>query len=209
MGILIVLKIPIIPNAEGPQPHPTSEPAPVNTPTEHHQFDGRRVQHHSSWPAGVRPSNPANATRIMQNEFDQSATYFWLAPKDDRYYTLFISGLLDELVDALIHKKPDETAAVRNQVGENTFLAVFDGPVYLVNREDNEALKYAGDDGKLELFPSGNIPDLEDSLPIIDYPTYFTKGIEPHLEWKLNGNLFRQFNGVWVPVTIKQYKSYG
>jgi len=44
-------------------------------------------------------------------------------------------------MDALIQKEPGESALIRNGVGENTFLAVFDGPAFLVNREDSETLK--------------------------------------------------------------------
>lgn len=140
----------------------------------------------------------------MPHEIDNDSVYYFIKPHADRYYTLFIGWMAPELKDALINLKDGAVAQVRLNVGENAFCASFDGPVYLLNTEQQEALAYAGDDDKLELFPSGNGPELGDVPSIIAYPTYWLKGIEPMLEWKFDCNLFHQSNGVWVPTTIKQ-----
>ena len=138
----------------------------------------------------------------MTHIINDQDLYFFLTRKDGRYYTLTLAPLTEELTHSLVCRTDDEAVVVSSKIGDNKFFAIVHGPVYLLDRKKTEALVYARDLEKLELCPSGNVADWEDFEPIIDYPTYWTNGIEPMLEWKFEGNFFHQINGNWIPLEL-------
>ena len=77
-------------------------------------------------------------------------------------------------------------------------------PLYLINYENDDAFAFVeeGQNQELELFPSGNIPEDLDMDPVIDYPRCFSKGVEPHIEFKLFNKLWANQDGEWIPIDV-------
>jgi hypothetical protein len=90
---------------------------------------------------------------------------------------------------------------IRLKVGEHRFASWIDCPIYLLKCENDGAIQFASDDGKLELFSSG-VSDDKDLPPVIDFPAYWTAGIEPMLEFKLGTDFCVNENGVWKPSVV-------
>jgi hypothetical protein len=135
-------------------------------------------------------------------EIDQSTVYYFLYRLNGNYYTLFLSFLGPELVHAFAEREEAGLAYIKVKVGEHLFITYLDGPLYLLEYEKDGALEFAGDDADLTLFPSGTEENV-DLPPVIDFPTYWTAGVEPLLDLKLDGGLHRQTNGEWVKLTIE------
>ena len=140
-----------------------------------------------------------------QYEIDGSAIYYFLAHLDDKYYTLFIGFLRPELVHSLAELKEGYQVYIKIKIGEHTFALCIDRPLYLLDYDEVGALEFAGDDRKLELIPSGGPVDT-DVPPVIGFPSYWTAGIEPMLEFKFEGGLYAQENRVWKPLDLEGSK---
>ena len=133
------------------------------------------------------------------------AMYYFLGKLGDKYHTLFISWISDELVDGFKSWKTGKEAGIFDlRVAEHKFVVMTDEPMYLLNLDNKDALRFAGDDGKLDLFPSRRIPANVTFPTVIDFPSYWTKEVEPLLELKLADGLYKKVNDVWVPVETKK-----
>ena len=135
-------------------------------------------------------------------EVHGSKIYYFLCRIDGTYHTLFIGFLRPELIHALTKLEEGGQAYVKIRVGEHIFCVILDCPLYLLEYENSDAHEFASDDRKLELFPS-RVPDGTDLPPVIDFPTSWTAGIEPMLEFKLGGDFCANENGVWVPLDVE------
>ena len=139
----------------------------------------------------------------MQFETDEDDLYYFTTLANNRYETMFIGWLTDEMIKAFEEVDGVESFAnIKLTVGENTFVANIGAPLYLLNYENDDIFEFAGDNNELDLYPSGNIPDDLDMEPIIDYPTYVTREVEPLIDFKLFNRFYANNNGVWVPLDI-------
>jgi hypothetical protein len=94
-------------------------------------------------------------------------------------------------------------ASIIMKVGQNTFVSIVDRPLYLVAFDKEIIFDYAGDDRELELVPASEALDLNGfDSNVIDFPSFFTKDIEPHLDYKLGNFLYKNVSGIWVPTDI-------
>jgi len=140
----------------------------------------------------------------MSYEIDEATLYYFLCPFEDRYYTLFIGMLRPELIQAFKEmEQPDGHAIIRIKIGEHQFISVVDRPVFVVEYDCDQALEFAGDAGQLTLFANGS-PEDTDLPPVIEFPTYWTGGIEPMLQFKLGSEFCANEHGVWVPLDITE-----
>ena len=136
-------------------------------------------------------------------KIDEDKSYYFLCQVGDKYHTLFVGWLREDLIKAFAELDPDEGFAyIKINVGEQLFINYIDRPLFLLNFENDAAFEFAADVSELVLFPSGKVPpDLD--LPLaIKFPSYWTKGVGPMLDLKLGERLYQQVNGVWIPVEI-------
>jgi len=140
----------------------------------------------------------------MSYEIDEATLYYFLCPCEDKYFTLFLGMLRPELLQTFKDmQQPDGRAIIRIRIGEHTFQAIVDRPVYLLEYICDEALEFAGDAGQLTLFANGS-PEDTDLPPVIEFPSYWTVGVEPLLSFKLGSEFCANEHGVWVPLDIVQ-----
>jgi hypothetical protein len=134
----------------------------------------------------------------------ENKLYYFTALNDkQQYQTIFVGWLRVDLIKAFeAVDGVSSYANIKMTVGENTFTAHVGAPLYLLDYENDEIFNYAGDSGELNLFPSGNIPPDLDMSPIIDFPSYFKKGVEPLIEFKLFNKFWAQLDGAWVPLDM-------
>ena len=145
-------------------------------------------------------TNTDNAAIVVDED---KLYYFTSLNEKGQYETLFVGWLRLDLIKAF--KAVDgktSYAQIRMSVGENTFLTYVGSPLYLIGYNNDEAFNYAGELGELNLFPSGNIPPNLEIGPVIDYPSYFEKGVEPLIEFKLFNQFWAQQDGMWIPLDI-------
>lgn len=140
---------------------------------------------------------------MLPIEIDEDKLYYFTALHENKYHTIFVGWLRVDLIKAF--KEVDGVSSfahIRMTVGENTFISHIGAPLYLLDYEDDDIFEFAGDNQELDLFPSGNYPDDMDMEPIIDYPSYFTKDVEPMLQFKLFNKFWAQRDGEWLELDI-------
>jgi hypothetical protein len=136
-------------------------------------------------------------------EIDENELYYFTAYSEEKYHTLFMSCLRRDIINAFEEVDGvSRFAQIKLRIGENLFISNIGAPVYLLNYRNDDIFEFAGDNQELELFPSGSIPENLDMETVIDFPSYFTKGVEPLIEFKLFNKFWAQDNGVWVPLNI-------
>ena len=129
--------------------------------------------------------------------------YFTARNKPGQYETLFVGWLRRDLIKAFEQiDGVGSYAHMRLTVGENTFVTNVSAPLYLLNYSNDRIFEFAGDNGELDMFPSGNIPEDLEMDPVIDFPSYFTKDVEPYIEFKLFNKFWANKDGVWIPLTV-------
>jgi hypothetical protein len=134
---------------------------------------------------------------------DENKLYFFTSLSLNRYYTVFAGWLRSDLIKAFEKIEEGQSYAhIRLNVGEHLFINNIGAPLYLLNYENDDIYQFAGDDQELNLFPSGNIPAGLEMDPTIDFPTYFTREVEPLIEFKLFNQFYAQRNGEWVQLKI-------
>ena len=134
---------------------------------------------------------------------DENKLYYFCALADDKYYTAFIGWIRQDLIKAFqMIEQGQSYVQIRITVGENRFITNVGAPLYLLNYENDDIFNFAGDDEELDLFPSGNPPADLAMESIIDYPTYFNKGVVPLIEFKIFDKFYAQKNGMWVPLLL-------
>src|SRR5258707_15082119 len=121
---------------------------------------------------------------------DEDALYYFLQLNDGKFYTQFIGRLKEDRLITLLeyfslHDKGKAYIWIEINVGENTFIVKTDQPFYLVNLDNDDAFEFAGDDGVLELYPSGNVPSDPDLAETVDFPTYWENGVESMIDFKI------------------------
>lgn len=136
-------------------------------------------------------------------QIDEDTAYYFLCPVDDRYYTLWIGWIHEDLVKSfqeVDYKKGQ--AVIQIRLGSNQFNSIVDRPLVLVAYGKAAILQFAVDMAKVDLFP-GVVNPPEIGLPsVIDLPAYFTNGIEPYLEFKMGSEFCGNRNGIWVPLAF-------
>jgi len=139
----------------------------------------------------------------MDQYLDESSLYFFTGFAEGAYQTLFVGWITAKLVSQFSEFKEGEGSAyIKVSVGEHTFINYIDGPLFLLNFNDNDIFEYAGDDYVLDLFPSGEIPENVDTDRMIDFPTFFEPEVENLIEYKLSDGLYAHKNGLWIPLEI-------
>lgn len=136
-------------------------------------------------------------------EIDEDKLYYFTALHGNKYHTLFIGWLRMDLIRAF--KSVDGVSSyahIRMTVGENTFIAHVGAPLYLLDYNNDDIFDHAGELGELDLFPSGNIPPNLEMEPVVDYPTYFKKSVEPMFEFKLFNKFWVQEDGHWLELDV-------
>jgi hypothetical protein len=134
---------------------------------------------------------------------DDTLYYFTALNNKNQYETVFAGWLRRDLIKAF--QKIDGVgsfAHIRITLGENTFIANVGSPLYLLNYENDDIFMFAEDNDELNLYPSGNLPPELDMDPVIDYPPYFTEGVEPLIEFKLFNKFWAQRDGLWVQLEV-------
>jgi hypothetical protein len=136
-------------------------------------------------------------------QIDEDALYYFTAKQGDKYRTLFIGWLRHDFIKSMEQiDGVGSYAHIKLTVGENTFVTDVGAPLYLLNYENDSIFEFAGDNGELDMFPSGNIPDDLDMDPVIDFPSFFHKEVEPLIEFKLFDKFWAQHEGMWVPLDV-------
>ncbi len=136
-------------------------------------------------------------------ELNEDVLYYFTALHQERYHTVFVSWLRRDLIKAFEQLDGISSYAhIVLNIGENVFISNVGVPLYLLNYENDDIFEFAGDHEELELYPSGDVPDNLDLEPVIDFPTFFEKGVEPLLEFKLDNRFWAQKNGLWIPLDI-------
>jgi len=139
-------------------------------------------------------------------EINENVLYYFTALNDQRQYvTLFVGWLRRDLIKAFEQiDGVGNFAHIKLTIGENTFVSNVGSPLYLLNYENDEIFNFVetGQNDELDLFPSGNVPDELEMDPVIDYPAYFTEGVEPLIEFKLFNHFWAQREGMWVPIDV-------
>jgi hypothetical protein len=143
----------------------------------------------------------------MLYEVDEDKLYLFTVFSDAKYHTVFPGWLRRDFIksfEALETLDPgvSRCAHVRLSLGENTFVTDVGAPLYLLDYDEDDIFEFASDNRELDLFPSGNIPADLDMEPVLDYPTYFTKGVEPLIKFKLFNQFCANRDGVWVPLEV-------
>src|ERR1017187_5248599 len=96
-------------------------------------------------------------------EINEDKFYYFLTLQKGRYNTGFVSWLTEDLVNGLTEyfatcDLHDVCFHLEMSIGENRFVFETNQPLYLLDCEKTNAFEFAGDDNKLGIFPSGNIP---------------------------------------------------
>jgi hypothetical protein len=134
---------------------------------------------------------------------DEDQLYYFTALSEGNYQTLFVGWLKRDFLKAFeVINGGSNFAHIKISLGEHTFITVINAPLYLLNYENDKILEFAGDCNKLDLYPSGNTLTDSDMGRTIDFPSYFTKGIEPLIEFKIFNKFWVQREGAWVPLNI-------
>jgi hypothetical protein len=134
---------------------------------------------------------------------DENVLYYFTALSDNRYNTVFAGWLRRDLIKAFEMVEPGQSyARITLTVGENLFINNVGAPLYLLDYENDDIFDFAGDGKELDLFPSGNVPEGLEMDSVIDFPTYFTRDVEPLIEFKLFNKFYAQRDGVWVQLKI-------
>lgn len=139
----------------------------------------------------------------MPYEIDEDQLYYFTARQDGVYHTAFVGWLRRDLVKAFEHiDGVGSYAHIRLTIGETTFITNVGAPLYLLNYENDDIFEFAGDNNELDMYPSGNVPDDLGMDPIIDFPSYFTKGVEPLIKFKLFNKFWENKDGIWIPLNV-------
>ena len=140
---------------------------------------------------------------MLPIEIDEDKMYFFTVLSENKYHTVFIGWLRVDLIKAF-HEVDGVSsfANIRMNIGENTFISHIGAPLYLLEYDDDAIFDFAEGIQELDLYPSGNYPDNLDMEPIVDYPSYFTKDVEPLIKFKLFNKFWTQIDGDWLELDI-------
>ena len=140
----------------------------------------------------------------MQITINDETEYFFTCPYLGRYQTLSIGWIREDLIKALKVDKDKVSRfiyKIEMKVGENLFICHVDKPLYLINCRNKPIFNFAGDHNQLNLYPT-NVPENLDIAPIIDFPSYFTKGVEPLIDYMISDEFYVHQGNQWTPVDI-------
>ena len=120
--------------------------------------------------------------------------YCWTAKCGDKYYTMAISPLLQFLI------RPSPIK-IKAQIGEATFIAYTDQPVYLIPVDYEE--EYEIEDGvilkkeTIDLFLT-KAPPMAEHMKSLVVPMEYSLGVEDYFYYKIeDGKLYEQKDDGW------------
>jgi hypothetical protein len=137
----------------------------------------------------------------VEIKVDENEMYYFTAFSEGKYQTLFVCWCRRDFIKAFeAINGVSNFAHIKVSLGEHTFITDLNAPLYLLNYENDKIFEFAGDYNELDLYPSGNTPTDSDMGRTIAFPSYFTKGVEPLIEFKLFNKFWVQREGAWVPL---------
>jgi hypothetical protein len=140
-------------------------------------------------------------------EIAKGKLYYFLLLHKGKYYTVAIGWINEDLIATFtsgfnVMETFPSFILTKINVGEHTFAIQTSEPIYLLDYENDDAFEFAGDKGELDLFASGRVPPDAHCDPVIDFPSYWEKGVEPMIDFKLADQFYHQKNGVWIPLEM-------
>ena len=139
----------------------------------------------------------------MAIEIDENILYFFTYFKDNVYKTAllcFMSPVLLLPFEKLIPGKGH--AHIQANLGENQFILNIGVPLFTIDYNCEAAYEFASDDDQIDLYPSGKVPPGKEADRLLYYPSYFNKGVEPYLQYKVFNKIYVNDNGRWVRIKI-------
>jgi hypothetical protein len=139
----------------------------------------------------------------MAIEIDEDVLYFFTYFKDNVYKNALLGFITKDLIEPFKLLKPGKGYAhIHAFVGENQFNLNVGVPLYLIDYNCEEAYEFASDDDQLDLYPSGNVPEGQGEDRLLYYPTYFNKGVEPFLRYKMFDKFYMKEQGEWIRIKV-------
>ena len=139
----------------------------------------------------------------MGETLNEDTLYYFLCPFKDRYYTLYLGWLNKILIEAFRKLGEEEGHIyIQSEFEQHTFINYIDQPLFLIEFDKEGIEKYYSDDHELELEPEEGEVYKDNEPDTINYPAYFTKGIESLLDYKLGKHLYANVKGEWIQIKL-------
>jgi hypothetical protein len=139
----------------------------------------------------------------MSIQIDEDTLYYFTCLVEDKYHTLFVGWLREDLVKAFKSLKEGSSFAyIKLCIGEHTFINYVSKPLYLLEYDDDDIFEFAGDNNELDLYPSGKVPEDLGMEAILDFPSHFEYGVTPMIKYKLFNEFCINQNGIWIPLDV-------